>query len=715
MIPSSKVKRSRKLKNVNVDNDTLSNDTSDSIGSISIPEKANSLFMHNLPYLICKYFFWALFVAQCIAIIVFNFTQNSQHLGFDASSNYLQAIEIWKTKTIMLEQFEYTTAPGVDSVLPIVALLYGITNNIFVSFSIVNIITTAVLILLFVAIARQLKLSDISTLIGLNLFLAPYIDAAYNTANPLDYFTCMFFSAAYYALSVIMVMLAIYTFLLLKPNDKISVKTAIIISITTILFLLAGYSRGATLFMYFVFPAIIFCLIETFAKNDLKFLFSKRIAFSGWLAVVLMLGMVINALIASLSNQSTQITIISFRVFWDNFLGLLLGVPLLFNAFSNHVPASLFSLENISQLCRIFILIVTVIAFFYVLFSTFKDKTKCFERNGETVFLLVYIIANYLLLALINSKAGSEIFESRYLIYVFVCGILLLAKMIDTLSDKLILKRALIYLFLPIILINSATGYYYLNRNKGVSGEELVEVFQKYDAKEVYVYRNPELDYHLIARNLRVLDTEKVYKLLSFFNNPYHWGDYTYYDDISDNDGPVLLLIAKDTMHTLPECFQNAFVFCEDVGIGEIYYAAKDPVDLEVGLPTHDNYSIDTPTNYYIKRENGEVNSAGLFITNGTAGYSLYGPYADTQDGVFEFKLNYKVLSSNENNAALFDIAVTAKNGSLTVLADEVIKADQTSVTLRVDMQSGGIFEYRVYTNEGTIIQIENIEITRIS
>jgi len=121
------------------------------------------------------------------------------------------------------------------------------------------------------------------------------------------------------------------------------------------------------------------------------------------------------------------------------------------------------------------------------------------------------------------------------------------------------------------------------------------------------------------------------------------------------------------------------------------------------------------PTNHRIKLQNGRINETGRFITDGTAGYALFGPYEETADGIFEFKLNYSVIGSISNDAGLFDIAVTDEDGLLTVLNNEVIKSDHNSVTVRVNMERGSVFEYRVYTNDGTVIQIESIEITRIS
>ncbi len=172
-------------------------------------ERLDGFVTSSLLYKILLTAFFVIFLFQCGSICYYNLFKLKEHLGYDASVDILQAIEMWRNKAFILENWEYTTSLKIDSGIPLTALLYGITGNAFLSFGIVNIITTAVMVVLFVMITKELGLSQIASVVALNMFLCPYTGEAYSVANPLDYFSCMFFSCAYYSVSVITILIAV--------------------------------------------------------------------------------------------------------------------------------------------------------------------------------------------------------------------------------------------------------------------------------------------------------------------------------------------------------------------------------------------------------------------------------------------------------------------------------------------------------------------------
>ena len=54
-------------------------------------------------------------VVQSAIIIYSNLFELEHHLGFDASSAYLQAVEIWRCKSLVPSTFALTTTLGLDS------------------------------------------------------------------------------------------------------------------------------------------------------------------------------------------------------------------------------------------------------------------------------------------------------------------------------------------------------------------------------------------------------------------------------------------------------------------------------------------------------------------------------------------------------------------------------------------------------------------------
>ena len=57
-------------------------------------------------------------VVQSAIIIYSNLFELEHHLGFDASSAYLQAVEIWRCKSLVPSTFALTTTLGLDSPTP---------------------------------------------------------------------------------------------------------------------------------------------------------------------------------------------------------------------------------------------------------------------------------------------------------------------------------------------------------------------------------------------------------------------------------------------------------------------------------------------------------------------------------------------------------------------------------------------------------------------
>ncbi len=246
----------------------------------------------------------------------------------------------------------------------------------------------------------------------------------------------------------------------------------------------------------------------------------------------------------------------------------------------------------------------------------------------------------------------------------------------------------------------------------------------------VYVY-----NYNIARNNFAGFDvlgespelTESLQNILSPLTDEYKTDKFFIFDvskngvytsGLPDFDGNVseyslknILLIPSESEEYFPKKYLSAYSYLKTENGYNIYIGELAAIDTVTGLPD-EGVSIDLPFSNDVHTVNGEL-SEGTFITDGTDGIKLYGPYADTRPGTYEFTLHYEVISSNNEDVGWFDVATSS--GSV-VRANAALDKNADTVTLTVSFgKENEAFEYRVYTSEGTVIKIKYIEMRKVS
>lgn len=149
-------------------------------------------------------------VVQSAIIIYSNLFELEHHLGFDASSAYLQAVEIWRCKSLVPSTFALTTTLGLDSPTPLAALFYGITGNIFLGFGIANIIFDVVIAVIFYNLLKEFKLSAFEIALGFIFLLCPFMTPDHFIDNNLSYFAMVLGEQGSYSVKIITMLLLLW-------------------------------------------------------------------------------------------------------------------------------------------------------------------------------------------------------------------------------------------------------------------------------------------------------------------------------------------------------------------------------------------------------------------------------------------------------------------------------------------------------------------------
>lgn len=217
------------------------------------------------------------------------------------------------------------------------------------------------------------------------------------------------------------------------------------------------------------------------------------------------------------------------------------------------------------------------------------------------------------------------------------------------------------------------------------------------------------------SRNMRVLDLDHVYRVMNNMTDPHLWGDYTYYEDAGEYQGPTMMVCTQEFYDTLEPFYKNQYKLVTTIegSTAAIYYSESNPVDMKTGI-VHD-YNIDYfYSNGISRQENGAFNDDGGFEIKGTGDYATWGPYVSVQQGTYEFILHYDIenVPVGVDSIGQFEIAVNTSTVSMVKLS-----AEEKTATVRVtfdETQVGRQLEYRVWIAPEIEVVLDFVEIERI-
>lgn len=663
------------------------------------------LRVNNYQFNIIKVLTICTFVILCWQIIMLgyiNLTQMQYHIGFDSSSFYLKATQMWKQKTLFCENWVEQTNLYIDTTAPLAALIYGLTQNIFFSYGLANFICDLALLFVMWKILKQLKVSSLASLICLNLLICPYFPAAFNNANDVGYAASVLTSGNWYGVRMLLMLLNFKIILDFEENKK----NITLIVFTSILFFLSGMSSGYYILVTALAPILLFYIFKMFIKNDLNILFNKAILYISIESILVILGKIIAKRALGFVSIDSGMVLVGLLDFWKNIGSIFLGLIQLVAGLSLNSDVKAFTPEGISYALGFLIFIVCMIAVIFFLMNAFKK----FEIN--TGYMIAFFIAcfNVLMFSIVYTTYGEPIFEIRYLCSIYIICLFLLAYYIERLSDNLLWKHWGIIILLICIMGKSYLSYGYFNTMK-IDYEVINSVIDSVHEEEspmAYVFGST---LGIEGRNLRTIDLERVYKCLDENGTgPYHWGDYTYYDENGEWTGETVLLTTQEEFVNLPLYIQRLYKFKEQIGIFSIYTSEINRFDFLNGIIT-DDLNIDYPNTPGVYTGNGNFDENAEFISNGSEAYIIWGPNDSTEIGTYDFTLNYEVIQSEQKNAGTFDVCLNAEN----IVAIKEMDADSGSITLeKVKFDSDkDTFEYRCHANKGSIIKIKSIEIKK--
>lgn len=562
-------------------------------------------------------------VVQSAIIIYSNLFELEHHLGFDASSAYLQAVEIWRCKSLVPSTFALTTTLGLDSPTPLAALFYGITGNIFLGFGIANIILDVVIAVIFYNLLKEFKLSAFEIALGFIFLLCPFMTPDHFIDNNLSYFAMVLGEQGSYSVKIITMLLLLWVVVQLEHrNNKAlqagsenvshnNIKLYISIVFATLFSMLTAISSGIYVAITILVPCVFYYVFKIIYKNSLKVLKDYGFIFTMAQLVLTFACKAISGHIFVFQSKESSMVLTGIYEFWHNIGSLIMGYLQLLCGISIETTTSLFSFRGIIQILSIgfilFILILMVISVKRII-KEIKQKDIDFTE----IIPYTIILVNIAIFIFSYTLYDGYFFEYRYLIIVYLMQIVICLKAINKLSDEHIFK-ALITFAISFVLLCESVGLFRLYHEKTIDSDTLVPLLEEVDTLDVpiaYVWGTTSAQMQIDARNFRIMDLNLVYRTLTddTYQRSNRWGDYLIYvSEINPFD-----LTAFDN-----NCTKNInFMYSEGVDIGwaELdsngYLVADDTVSgniMNMTLPGVEKGTYSVTINYSSDDNNSDT------------------------------------------------------------------------------------------------------------
>ena len=641
-------------------------------------------------------------IGQFIWMAYENLFNLSKYIEYDASMNLLYAIVASKQGRLIATDFECTTA---QFIAPLVSLFYKFTNNIFLSQGIVNIIgiVTAIVGICLVASAifNDKRKSTLFCVCTTSLIICPFVKAV---RCSLDFESIMSFPVAFYIRHVL---LLIFVLAVLPQNKNITIRRILLYFIICILLIIDAISGYEFLLVNIIIPLIICVVIEICVYNDLKKAICPKSMGIYGTTVCVFIGAILKNIFTEQYSATSDMHWVSLENFTSHVAEVLTAYIDITAGLPGNSDTSVFSISGFSYVSGLIIIALLLLAFIYAIVKLTKDFSG-YQGILPFVVIVVFCTVFYSVFDLTYSTNRNSGFSARYLIIAFVSLFFIFARFISELDFSKIYSKLIMVVFVIVILIMTVSSdYYRTTERKDLSRLDEIKTIlddNAPDSKLVYFVGSSGND----VRYMRVWDTDRVYKDIWPTGELYHWGDYTYSDEASDDQGTYVIFCNKECIDTIPPYVSSRVEQIGEWDVYNIYIGEETVYDFKTSCKG--NIGYDFPYSPSVTMDHMEMNDNGDFISDGSGNILIYGPNYQFKDGIYDITLEYEVLESKNNISGVFDMVKDEKE---IYLSNAITKDAKTVGFYDVPINEGTWLQYRVGEAEGTVLKINKVVIKR--
>ena len=535
-----------------------------------------------------------LIILQFMMICIVNLTQLRALIGYDSSSGYLMVNKIVEQRSLVLKDWAYQTTMGWDSPVLGAAFFCAFLHDPFLSFGLSNILSVAVMVILFTLLLREMNISGIASRLAVVMLLTPYT-AAYSGENALDYLSMTCINMGSYSYRIIFLFALAIVYLRFQrdfPKAKAPVSTkkgkttkqpaaSFVVSKSTIviavfasaLAFIIGICTGISMIILLVAPFLLHGGILFLVRNDSRELKAPSFLFACAQAVLIFIGKLFSTHVLHFVGRAESIEWIPAEKFFSNIGGLFSGYFGLTYALPLKSQVTITTKLGIAfgvMLCiALFLLVCSIV----VMVRTIRSK----DLGGPVFLFTILILLNTFVLLFSNSSYSSEGTEPRYFIYILISFMLLTCHLLRDFhpNAKVLVQKYFIPVVVLCFMFSNFMFYYsaYHHRVNLQRYENITYQIGLTKAPVVYTYGD---DILFDSRVLRALDPNGViyHQIASDFSGIDVWGDTTEKMTADQWSGTVAYLMTPENYKKMPPYV--AATFTSVIQVEDYYLCTAD-------------------------------------------------------------------------------------------------------------------------------------------
>lgn len=660
-------------------------------------------------------FEWILFGVVCVQILVIillNFVRAKYIMDYDSICALTQAAEIWKQKTLFITDWTYQTTLGWDSAVPVAALFYGITKNIFTAYGITNCLIVALYLYVFHRICRDLDMSRVGEYVVYIIVFGPY------TWDQLGYAKMMFTAAGYYSIKSIMSVMAVSILIRYHKTKK---NQQLFCALFELFLFASSISTTVYELICCVGPILLYQVIEIAYENKLfkegrwngRCLLQKQYLFSVVSVVVAGAGLLLCKLL-SLPINPPAMKLTTTSNLAHNVAASITAVFALFGG-STGWETEAVSVNGIyTLLCFVFVVFILVSFLYCVIRMLYKRRLEWL-----TGLVLCFVIVNMAVLTLADLTYGGGLFENRYhllpMMAVILCSGITADQIKKMKNDTTKIFAGAI--FSVTILYINVIGYhtYYTSDN---SADELTSILKDAEERKIDILYVLGDDNIVESRIMKSLSEQVQIITTSDGQSAAENGSTTkYFDAASVRKKHTAILTTEAGKENIPKQYWNGSSLVKEYEYRgyRLYDLQKNPFDFKSGLPEEGKKkAVDYPYSLGYVIDQAQINEEGALVTDGTqaSGFVMSGPYTDVTAGTYNFTFKYEIEENQGTDQPVFD--VVTDDGAVSCGSVMAVKEEKSVTLENVSVEDGKNIQFRLYVPQGVKIKYHKVIIQRV-
>lgn len=669
-------------------------------------------------------FLLTLAAIQILYLLVFNVCRMKYMVNFDSNTYLVQVMQIWKQRTLLIEDYYYSTMLTWDMPTLPAVVFYGIFHDVFLAYALADDVLIILFALVLNKLCNDLNFSKIAKYLT---FIAVFATYQYGSV---DYMEELFVNGALYGFRI-MFMLMMIDVLVCFRKGKPAKKDIVLYCLSLIGFFLCGISSGIFELGCCILPLLLYEIWDVLDRNTelkIRCFFNGRLLLVCGAAAVTMCGIIANRLLGFEGSSAMQKMTMSAEGLGENIIHVFISLFQLFGWPQNSVNIA--SLSGIFAFAAVAVTLAVLAVFVTASVCSFLKQWTVGEQRIYCRQVLCIFFVNALLFCFADLTYGSVTFEYRYWLTAMIPVFLEFGILYDNGKGRIkeSYRKFLLICYVALavcISIYKDYGMWHVDWG-GSKYDGLMEIAEEYERDTVFIYSDyfssrvflafsPENIDVFAVNNSSIDDTGAVW-INDQLRMP-KWGNYVKYDGdcmLMEEDKKIGMFITS----SVGEDYQKLLAKADKVISIEDWFSflvmSENYMDFVYGVPEKGNSHSRDYLNWGYDRTNLTLDESGDYISSGEQGCILSGEFSSNQNASFSAAIEYEILSCRDtDHPASFHITVTTANGTEQSYS-VVLDAGKTVVSIEdFVLQAGDTYRITVEESEGTIVTLKQIDYYR--